>query len=201
MDDHTLSDWDYTRPVASPVVSPTDPRTLEELEQAGITSLQRVIHKLCHAAGITVYRHFDGRHCESMQVMAVCDLPRLIRYIIANYRPGNLRFDRASLLVWLLGLEQDVKVMDRARRSERVPATWFERRLDAEVYRIARLREPARTIAAVELMNRLKDATIVSKLVRESGQIARTPRHPGGYAWWKQLAKMAHARDDAVDGQ
>jgi len=141
----------------------------------------------CELAGIVVYVRDD------MPTLATRDIPRLINHIIANYRPRDVRFDRASLLLWLLGLEQDIKRLEQKGWCKGgLPRSWFERRLSAEVYRIARLEEPARTIAAVELVNKLRDASVLSEVVIASRQVALKPRHPGGYAWWKRLERMAH---------
>ena len=132
------------------------------------------------------------------------DVPKLIRYMAVAYRP--MRGDRLSLLIWLIGLEEEVKLFRYPRAEQKPVEAGYARRMEMEINRIASLDEPARSLAAVELIRRIRDAKTVAQLakkyIREDIRSVTDFRYPERENWWKKLAELAPMAAKAVtDGR
>ena len=68
----------------------------------------------------------------------------------------SAHFDRAHLLLWMMGIGKD-----KLNKSP-IP---YDQRLEMEIARIAKLREPERTMRAVELLGRFTDAQTLAQSV------------------------------------
>lgn len=151
--------------------------------------LRALLSRLCGEAGVVVRR---GRF--NRQIIHLVDVLPLLRYLGESYRPARaLGFDRLSLVVWLSGLEKELELFEGKRRP--AGQAGYARRLELEIHRISKLEQPARTVAAVEFMSRLKDARSMVKAARvylkESyGDLSET-RYAGGTQWWRELERLA----------
>jgi hypothetical protein len=85
--------------------------------------------------------------------------PIAVHALITRAQPQEISpgLGRAQLLLWMCGLDHNLK---------RKPKP-YSRQLEDEIHRIARLKEPNRTIRAVELLVRFVDAKLVAKAVLE----------------------------------
>ena len=151
--------------------------------------LRALLSRLCEEAGVVVRR---GRF--NRQIIHLVDVLPLLRYLGESYRPARaLGFDRVSLVVWLSGLERELELFEGKRRP--AGRAGYARKLELEIHRIGKLQQPARTVAAVEFMARLKDAQSLSGAAREYlkaeyGDLSET-RYAGGAQWWRDLEKLA----------
>jgi hypothetical protein len=122
------------------------------------------------------------------------DVLELLRYLGERYRPVKwLGFDRLSLVTWLSGLEGELALFRGSKRPK--GRHGYGRVMEAEITRIARLDEPARTIAATELMERIKDARSIARAAGEYlkeryGDIGEA-RYKESDQWWQELRSMS----------
>lgn len=115
----------------------------------------KLLKSMCQEAGIST----DLYAKDSIRLW---DLPKLLRLIAMRYRPlAWLDTDRVSILIWLLGLEREIQLVESLGRESKLTHAGYLRRLEVEIHRIAGLKQPARTIAATELRLRLKEAASV----------------------------------------
>lgn len=97
--------------------------------------------------------------------LTTTSLHRLVKRIAAlsesrlDHRGGVplASLDRISLLIWMMGLDE--KVVARPPK--------YAAKIDTEIKRIARLREPSRTLVACELLTRFCDAKAVARAMFE----------------------------------
>jgi hypothetical protein len=152
-------------------------------------TLRSIMARLCEEAGIVVRR---GRF--NRQIIHLVDVLPLLQYLGRQYRPARtLGFDRASLVTWLSGLEGELEMYEGKRRPQ--GKAGYARRVELEIHRIGKLDEPARTIAAVEFMGRIRDAGSVVKAAKgylkdNYGDLSET-RYAGGTEWWRELESLA----------
>lgn len=152
-------------------------------------TLRTLLSRLCEEAGVVVRRGKNNR-----QIIHLVDVLPLLQYLGSQYRPARaLGFDRLSLVIWLSGLENELELFEGRRRPR--GQAGYARRLELEIHRIGKLEQPARTIAAVEFMNRLRDARSAVEAAREYlkseyGDLSET-RYAGGVEWWRELEKLA----------
>lgn len=165
-------------------------------------TLRTLLSRLCEEAGVVVRRGKNNR-----QIIHLVDVLPLLQYLGSQYRPARaLGFDRLSLVIWLSGLENELELFQGGRRPR--GQAGYARRLELEIHRIGKLEQPARTIAAVEFMNRLRDARSAVEAAREYlkseyGDLSDT-RYAGGVEWWRELEKLAgimRPAGDAGNGQ
>ena len=145
-----------------------------------------MMSSLCREAGVDLLR---GPH--RWQMIRTRDLPQLIHYLIDNYRP--MGYNRMSLMAWLTGMEKESALyLDDSGGGP--GTTSFARRMEIEVHRIAGLSEPARTVAAVTLIQRVRDATTIAHVAREYLREAYKydieVRYPERQRWWKRLSEL-----------
>ena len=159
--------------------------------------LVRLLSRVCEEAGVVVVRGACNR-----KMIRVPDILPLLRYLAEQYRPAGanstLGFDRISLVTWLSGLEKELELF-KGKSSPR-GRSGYARRLEIEIRRISKLDQPARTIAAVEFMQRIKEAGSVVEASREYlskayGDAWET-RYAGGLEWWRDLERLAGMRRD-----
>ena len=151
----------------------------------GELRLYRHIRHLADLLGV----QFRGRHY--IHLRGVIDI---LRYLAVNYRPlGN---DRLSLLVWMANLEGECKWL--YTREENPDDRGFARLMELEISRIAGLPEPERTVIAVELVERVREARTLAEAWRKYVRTqekpdARSPqeRRLAKMRWWQQLEKLA----------
>lgn len=152
-------------------------------------TLSSLLSRICEEAGVIVRRGRGNR-----RILHLTDVLPLLRYLGEQYRPvRSLGFDRVSLVVWLSGLENELELFEGDRRpTSKAGYGW---RLEMEIHRISKLAQPARTIAAVEFLRRIREARAVVKAGREYlkedyGDAAET-RYEGGAQWWRKLEQLA----------
>ena len=152
-------------------------------------TLRTLLSRLCEEAGVVVRRGKCNR-----KIIHLVDVLPLLQYLGSQYRPARaLGFDRLSLVLWLSGLENELELFEGKRRPR--GQAGYARRLELEIHRIGKLEQPARTIAAVEFMNRLRDARSAVEAAREYlraeyGDLSET-RYAGGTEWWRELEQLA----------
>lgn len=162
-------------------------------------TLRTLLSRLCEEAGVIVRRGKCNR-----QIIHLADVLPLLQYLGSQYRPARaLGFDRLSLVIWLSGLENELELFEGRRRPR--GRAGYARRLELEIHRIGKLEQPARTIAAVEFLNRLRDARSAVEAAREYlkaeyGDLSET-RYAGGVEWWRELEKLAGIMRPADNGQ
>ena len=162
-------------------------------------TLRTLLSRLCEEAGVVVRRGKCNR-----QIIHLVDVLPLLQYLGSQYRPARaLGFDRLSLVLWLSGLENELELFEGKRRPR--GQAGYARRLELEIHRIGKLEQPARTIAAVEFMNRLRDARSAVEAAREYlkaeyGDLSET-RYAGGTEWWRDLEKLAGIMRSEGKGQ
>ncbi len=151
--------------------------------------LRVVLSRLCEEAGVVVRRGKCNR-----QIVHLVDVLPLLQYLGRQYRPAkSLGFDRLSLVTWLSGLEGELEMVGSGKKNH--SRAGYARRLELEIHRIGKLEQPARTVAAVEFMRRLRDAGSVVKAAKgylkdAYGDLSET-RYAGGEEWWRELEKLA----------
>lgn len=151
--------------------------------------LVKLLSRLCEEAGVVVVRGARNR-----KMVRLPDILPLLRYLAEQYRPvQGLGFDRLSLTLWLSGLEKELELF-AGKRTPRGRAG-YARRLEVEIHRIAKLEQPARTIAAVEFMKRIEEARSAVEAakgyLRDSYGDSWESRYQGGVEWWRDLEKLS----------
>lgn len=93
--------------------------------------------------------------------------------------------DRMSVVLWMIGLD------DHARMP------MFNKRIEMEIMRIARLPDPARTEQAVRLVLRYRDAEEVAKAILKArdGDVIQADMEQKAYRYKYRIAALATAQE------
>jgi hypothetical protein len=136
---------------------------LEEIASHLHTSIGR-LHKLCAEATplpipITMHPTFG-------ELLSPASTRRLIDLVIVTHTHGRsdpppICHDRISLLLWMCGLH------GRKRQT-------YSDSVEAEVKRISKLRDPERTMRALDLLSRFVDARMTAEAVLRLKRLPNT---------------------------
>ena len=160
--------------------------------------LRAARRELCRAAGVPWYtpRGVVRVSSHDDEWVRVDDVLKLVRGAVGN-QDNRLGMDRISMALWLAEAEGRCQLL---RQGVELPPleSGYARRLEVEVSRIAQLREPARTVAAVEFVQRVRDAMTVAEAVcsAEDREMDRI-RDIKDQRWWWRARKMANGGADA----
>ena len=167
MQGHIEYDYNPGMPTALPSpphLPPLPDRPLIRLEE--ISAMLKVpterLRLLCQPSK---WHDFDipiVTHPTYGELLSVTSTQRLLERVIeqraAERRRSAVKQDRIGLLLWMCGLDQVLRRKPRDYADD----------LESEVNRIAKLKDPARTIQAVRLLSRFVDARKIAVALRRT---------------------------------
>jgi hypothetical protein len=155
---------------------------------------------LCRAAQVPWYTQrgvarVSSHDDEWIRVEHVVKLIKGIMDAPAAVIPASkLGLDRISMTLWLTGVERRCKLLQQGVALPPLDSG-YARRLEVEVARIAKLGEPARTVAAAEFVTRMTDAlTVAEAACKAEDRVADEIRDIRDQMWWIRVQQIAASR-------